>query len=51
MAETLAAWDERLDKTPAGAAAHLLTMLPDAPRATQRKFAGRRHRDSRARSH
>jgi len=51
MAETLAAWDERLDKTPAGAAAHLLTMLPDAPRATQRRFAGRRRRDSRARSH
>jgi DNA-binding transcriptional MerR regulator len=48
MAETLAAWDERLDKTPAGASAHLLTMLPDVPRATQRGFVGRRRR---ARTH
>jgi hypothetical protein len=41
MAETLTAWDERLDKTPAGASAQLLKMLPDAPRATQRGFVGR----------
>ena len=45
MAETLAAWDERLDKTPAGAAAELLTMLPDAPGATQSGFVGRRSRE------
>jgi len=31
MAETLAAWDARLDGTPAGTPAHLLTMVPDAP--------------------
>ena len=45
MAETLAVWDERLDKTPPGASAHLLTMLPDAPRATQRGFVGGRSRE------
>jgi DNA-binding transcriptional MerR regulator len=50
MAETLAAWDERLDKTPAGVSAQLLTMLPDAPRATQRGFVGRRSRERRART-
>jgi DNA-binding transcriptional MerR regulator len=50
MAETLAAWDARLDKTPAGTPAHLLTMVPDAPRAIQRGFAGRRSRERRART-
>jgi DNA-binding transcriptional MerR regulator len=48
--ETLAAWDARLDITPAGAPAHLLTMVPDAPRATQRRLAGRPSRDKRAAS-
>jgi len=37
MAATLAAWDARLERTPAGAPAHLLTMVPDAPRATRRR--------------
>jgi hypothetical protein len=50
MADTLAAWDARLDKTPAGAPAHLLTMVPEAPRAAQRRFVGRRSRERRARS-
>jgi DNA-binding transcriptional MerR regulator len=50
MAETLTAWDERLDETQAGASAHLLTMLPDAPRATQRGFVGRRSRERSART-
>jgi DNA-binding transcriptional MerR regulator len=50
MAETLAAWDARLDQTPAGTPAHLLTMVPDAPRATQTRFVGRRSRQTRARS-
>jgi len=36
MAVTLAAWDARLERTPAGTPAHLLTMVPDAPRATRR---------------
>jgi DNA-binding transcriptional MerR regulator len=36
MGETLSAWDARLARTPAGTAAHLLTMVPDAPRATRR---------------
>ena len=36
MAQTLAAWDARLERTPAGTAAHLLTMVPDAPRAARR---------------
>ena len=31
MIDTLAAWDARLERTPAGTPAHLLTMLPDAP--------------------
>jgi MerR family transcriptional regulator, copper efflux regulator len=48
MAATLAAWDVRLEQTPAGTPANLLTMLPDAPRATQKGPAGRRLRDRRA---
>ena len=48
MADTLPGGDARLDKTPAGAPAHLLTMVPEAPRATQSKFAGRRPRERRA---
>ena len=48
MAETLTAWDARLDRTPAGTPAHLLSMVSDAPRATQRGFAGRRSRDKAA---
>jgi DNA-binding transcriptional MerR regulator len=48
MVETLAAWDALLDKTPPGAPAHLLTMVPDAPRAAQRAFVGRRRREKRA---
>ena len=48
MAETLAAWDARLDKTPAGAPAHLLTMVPEAPRAIESRFVGRRSRERRA---
>jgi DNA-binding transcriptional MerR regulator len=48
MAETLIAWDARLDKTPDGAPAHLLTMLPQAPRASQRRFVGGRSRERRA---
>jgi DNA-binding transcriptional MerR regulator len=51
MAETLAAWDQRLDKTPAGASAELLTMVPDAPRAMQRGLVRRRPRDRRACTH
>lgn len=31
MVETLGAWDARLAHTPAGKAAHLLTMVPQAP--------------------
>jgi DNA-binding transcriptional MerR regulator len=41
MSETLAAWDARLDKTPDGLPAHLLMMLPEAPRARQKGFVGR----------
>ena len=37
MAETLAAWDARLEGTPGGAAAHLLAMVPDAPQAARRR--------------
>ena len=37
MAATLAAWDARLERTPAGTPAHLLAMVPDAPRATRRR--------------
>ena len=39
MAETLAVWDARLERTPAGMAAHLLTMVPDFSRATRRRLA------------
>jgi DNA-binding transcriptional MerR regulator len=39
MAETLAAWDARLERTPADKPAHLLTMVPNAPRATGRGIA------------
>jgi DNA-binding transcriptional MerR regulator len=41
MADTLAAWDARLERTQAGAAAHLLSMVPDAPRAAPRGFTPR----------
>jgi DNA-binding transcriptional MerR regulator len=37
MADTLAAWDTRLLRTPAGRPAHLLAMVPDAPRANPRR--------------
>jgi hypothetical protein len=46
MAETLEAWDARLDQTPAGAPAHLLAMVPPAPRATRKGFVGPRSRDN-----
>ena len=46
MSETLAAWDARLDQTPPGSPAHLLTMVPEAPRAPRTRFAGRRSRSS-----
>ncbi len=36
MARTLAAWDERLQRTPPGAPAHLLAMVPDAPRVPRK---------------
>ena len=35
LVETLAAWDARLARTPAGAPAHLLTMLPSVPGRTR----------------
>jgi len=38
MADTLAAWDVRLARTPSGTLAHLLTMVPDAPRVTRRRL-------------
>jgi hypothetical protein len=38
MAETLAAWDARLERTPAGMAAHLLTIVPNASRPTRRRL-------------
>lgn len=44
MAEMLAAWDARLAHTPAGSPAHLLTMVPDAPRAARLALAVKRHR-------
>jgi len=47
MAETLAAWDARLERTPAGAPAHLLTMVPDAPRPTRRSLVTRVPRPAR----
>jgi len=36
MTETLAAWDTRLSRTPSGAPAHLLTIIPDAPQPRRR---------------
>jgi DNA-binding transcriptional MerR regulator len=42
MAETLAAWDARLERTPPGTAAHLLTMVPSAPVMNQRRLTPRR---------
>ena len=48
MAETLVAWDARLERTPAGSPAHLLTMVPDAPRASHKPPARRRMREKRA---
>jgi DNA-binding transcriptional MerR regulator len=42
MAETLAAWDARLNDTPSGAAAHLLTMVPDKSVADPRRLPPRR---------
>lgn len=45
LAETLVAWDARLEQTPTGTPAHLLKMVPDAPRAAaQRLVSGRRSR-------
>jgi DNA-binding transcriptional MerR regulator len=44
MVDTLAAWDSRLAKTPVGAAAHLLTMVPEAHGTTPRRLVGRRSR-------
>ena len=41
MAKTLVAWDARLERTAVGAPAHLLTMVPSAPRATRRGLAPR----------
>jgi DNA-binding transcriptional MerR regulator len=41
MAQTLAAWDDRLGRTPAGTPAHLLTMVPDLPRTTKRNLSSR----------
>lgn len=49
MANTLAAWDKRLESTPAGTPAHLLTMVPDAPRVAQSGPGLKRQR--RQRSH
>ena len=42
MVQTLAAWDARLERTPAGKPAHLLTMVPDAPRTNQPRLNPRR---------
>lgn len=36
MVDTLAAWDTRLAHTPAGKAAHLLAMVPEAPHSRAR---------------
>ena len=41
MAETLAAWDDRLERTAAGTPAHLLTMVPSTPGPTRRALAPR----------
>ena len=38
MADTLAAWDARLERTQAGSPAHLLAMVPNAPHPTPRGF-------------
>lgn len=38
MAETLTDWDARLEQTPPGTPAHLLTMVPNAPRPTRRNL-------------
>lgn len=40
LADTLAAWDARLQRTPSGTAAHLLTMIPEGS-TTQRRGAFR----------
>ena len=43
MVKTLAAWDARLNDTASGAAAHLLTMVPDQPAGNHRRLPrGRR---------
>jgi len=42
MAETLAAWDARLERTPPGTPAHLLTLVPNTPRVTRRRLAPKR---------
>jgi DNA-binding transcriptional MerR regulator len=44
MAETLAAWDTRLERTPTGAPAHLLAMIPEGNRAACRLNGERRRR-------
>jgi MerR family transcriptional regulator, copper efflux regulator len=42
MAEMLTAWDVRLEATPADKPAHLLTIVPDGPRASTRRLRLRR---------
>jgi MerR family transcriptional regulator, copper efflux regulator len=42
MAEMLTAWDVRLEATPADQPAHLLTIVPDGPRASTRRLRLRR---------
>lgn len=44
MAQTLAAWDSRLELTPTGAPAHLLAMIPEGNRAACRLNGDRRRR-------
>ena len=45
IASMLDAWDARLQGTPAGEPAHLLSMVPDSPRATEpRRVTPRRAR-------
>jgi DNA-binding transcriptional MerR regulator len=44
MADTLAAWDARLERTPTGSPAHLLSMIPDTSRAARRQPVNRRRR-------
>jgi MerR family transcriptional regulator, copper efflux regulator len=46
MAETLAAWDARLERTPAGEPAHLLKMLPDSFQAAPQRLVLRRRSSS-----